>query len=315
LFDGKPIKKWDMGTFQDSDGSGYVLIHGGEIYKLSDDYKSVVGQINNNMTSGFESPTMLKKDGIYYFIGSHLTSWERNDNYYYTSNSINGPWVFRGIFAPEGSLTWNSQTTFVLPIVGTKETTYMFMGDRWSFPKQASSATYVWQPLSISGTALSLLTYQEAWQIDTKTGIVSTVKTADRIIDNTSTPIQYSGKWQHIAYGLSGSESKSDAKDASFSIPFNGKQIALYSFVGTENGYAKVVLEDKNGKVLLTAIVDMYSKSALSTPVFQSPILKKGDYKLSVFNTGERPNWSDKKKTIYGSTGNFISLDKVSIKE
>ena len=41
LFDGKPIRKWDMGTFQDKDGSGYVLIHGGEIYKLSDDYKSV----------------------------------------------------------------------------------------------------------------------------------------------------------------------------------------------------------------------------------------------------------------------------------
>ena len=313
LFNGKPIKKWDMGTFQDTDGSGYVLIHGGEIYKLSDDYKSVVEQINPNMTSGFESPTMLKKDGLYYLIGSHLTSWERNDNYYYTSNSIRGPWISRGLIAPEGSLTWNSQSTFVLPIKGTKDTTYMFMGDRWSFPKQASSATYVWQPLLISGTSLSIPTYQEAWQINVSTGMASAVKAGDSTIENTDKQIQYTGNWKHQNNGDSGSESKSDEKNSSFSIPFNGQQIALYSYVGTGNGYAKIELSDKKGKVVLTSLIDMYSKSLLSTPVFRSPILKKGDYKLTVSVTGERSNWSDKKKSIYGSTGNFVSLDKIII--
>lgn len=313
LFNGKPIKKWDMGTFQDTDGSGYILIHGGEIYKLGDDYKSVVEQINPNMTSGFESPTMLKKDGLYYFIGSNLTSWERNDNYYYTSNSIKGPWISRGLIAPEGSLTWNSQCTFVLPIVGTKNTTYMFMGDRWSFPKQASSATYVWQPLLISGTSLSMPTYQEAWQINTVTGIASAIKTGNTTIENTDKRIQYNGNWKHINNGDTGSESKSDEKEASFSIQFNGQQIVLYSYVGTENGYAKMVLSDKKGKVITPSQIDMYSKSSLSTPVFQSPILKKDDYKLTVYVTGERPNWSDKRKTKYGSTGNFVSLDKIII--
>jgi len=313
LFNGKPIKKWDMGVYQDTDGSGYILTHGGEIYKLSDDYKSVVEQVNPNMTSGFESPTMLKKDGLYYFIGSQLTSWERNDNYYYTSNSIKGPWISRGIIAPEGSLTWNSQSTFVLPIAGTKNTTYMFMGDRWSFPKQASSATYVWQPLTISGTSLSIPTYQEAWQMNIGTGIATEIKTADKIIENTDILIQYAGNWKHQNNGDSGSESKSVEKDASFSIQFTGQQIALYSYVGTENGYAKIVLYDKNGKVILTTLIDMYSKSILSTPVFRSPLLKKDDYNLTVHVTGERPNWSDKRKSIYGSTGNFVSLDKIII--
>lgn len=313
LFNGKPIKKWDMGTFQDQDGSGYVLIHGGEIYKLSDDYKSVVEQINPNMTSGFEAPTMLKKDGIYYLIGSNLSSWERNDNYYYTSNSIKGPWISRGLLAPEGSLTWNSQTTFVLPIEGTKNTTYLFMGDRWSFPKQASSATYVWQPILILGTSLSMPTYQEAWQINVSTGISSVIKTRDTTIENTDKQIQYTGNWKHLDNG-GVSVSKSDEKHASFSIQFSGQQIALYSYVSIENGYAKIVLSDKNGKVMLTSLIDMYSKSLLSTPVFRSPLLKKDDYKLTVYVTGERSNWSDKKKSIYGSTGNFVSLDKVIIK-
>ena len=41
LYNGKPVKRWDMGTFQDSDGKGYLLIHHGPIYRLSEDYKSV----------------------------------------------------------------------------------------------------------------------------------------------------------------------------------------------------------------------------------------------------------------------------------
>ncbi|MFV8464828.1 family 43 glycosylhydrolase [Flavobacterium sp. LB1P62] len=313
LFNDKPIKKWDMGTFQDKDGAGYILIHGGEIYKLSDDYKSVVEQINKNMTPGFESPTMFNKDGIYYLIGSNLTSWERNDNYYYTSNAIKGPWILRGLIAPEGTLTWNSQSTFVLAIEGTKGTTYMFMGDRWSFPKQASSATYVWQPLLISGTSLSMPTYQEAWQINTATGLASSIKTTDKIIDNTDKQIQYIGKWNHLNDEGVRSESKSDDKEASFSIKFSGSRIALYSYVGTENGYARVELSDKKGHTILKSLIDMYSKSSLSTQVFRSPILKNDTYTLTVFVTGERSNWSDKRKTDYGSTGNFVSLDKIII--
>ena len=37
LYNGKPVKRWDMGTFQDSDGKGYLLIHHGPIYRLSED--------------------------------------------------------------------------------------------------------------------------------------------------------------------------------------------------------------------------------------------------------------------------------------
>ncbi|WP_035651089.1 family 43 glycosylhydrolase [Flavobacterium sp. ASV13] len=315
LLDGKPIKKWDMGTFQDTDNSGYILVHGGEIYKLSDDYKSVTEKVNENITTGFESPTMLKKDNLYYFIGSHLTSWEKNDNYYYTSNSIKGPWEFQGLIAPKETLTWNSQSTFVLPIQGSKETTYMFMGDRWSFPKQASSATYVWQPLTISGKSLSIPVYQEAWKIDVSTGIISISDKKDQIINNRNKQIRYKGNWKYVTNGNMVYESESDDKDASFSIKFKGQQIGLTSFVGTENGYAKAVLTDKKGNTILTAIIDMYSKYSDLMQVFKSPILKKGTYKLTVSVTGERPNWSDKRKSNYGSTGYYISVTQIEIKK
>lgn len=185
----------------------------------------------------------------------------------------------------------------------------MFMGDRWSFPKQASSATYVWQPFVISGNSISMPNYKDAWQIDLSTGIASSLETSDKIIKNTDKQIQFNGNWKH-----NDSESKSEEKEASFIIQFTGQQIALYSLVSSENGYAKIILTNEKGKEIVTCFVDMYSKFSMSTPVFRSPVLKKGNYNLTVYNTGERPNWSDKKKTIYGSTGNYISLDKISIR-
>ena len=313
LFNGKPIRKWDMGTFRDKDGTGYVLTHGGEIYKLSDDYKRVTEQVNKNMTSGFEAPTMFRKDSLYYFLGSDLTSWERNDNYYFTATSLKGPWTRRDFFAPAGTLTWNSQTTFVLPIEGSKETAYIFMGDRWSFPKQASAATYVWQPLTVSGFSLSIPNYLEAWRINTSTGIASPVEIHGKRIENTDKKIiTYAGKWDH-ASDLS--ESMSDEKGASFSVKVNATRIGWYGVAKPNGGYARVILRNGKGKIILYSVVDMYSKYPNPGLRFLSPTLLKDRYTLTVAVMGERGNWSDKRKSVYGSTGYFISLDKIVIDE
>ena len=315
LFNGKPIRKWDMGTFQDQDGVGYVLFHGGLIYQLSEDYKSITQLVNNGFGSGFESPALFRKDSIYYFLGSHLTSWERNDNDYYTATSLKGPWTKRGFFAPEGTLTWNSQTTFVLPILGSKDTTFMFMGDRWSYPKQASAATYVWQPLTISGTSLSIPRYQQAWQVNLKTGVATNLETVGKTLENTDKKkITYTGNWEHAASETL-SESSTEAKDASFSVTFTGTQIGVYGLSRPDGGYARVTLRNSKGKTVLSSIIDYYSKYSSPGLRFQSPVLPKGTYTLTVQVMGERGNWSDKKKTTYGSTGYFISLDKVLVKE
>jgi hypothetical protein len=163
LFEGKPIKKWDMGVFQDTDGCGYLITHSGNLFKLSEDYAGITEQVVKNMTGQCEAPAIFKKDSVYFWLGSGLTSWERNDNYYFTATSLKGPWTERGLFAPEGTLTWNSQTTFVLTLAGSKDTTYLFMGDRWAYLRQNASATYVWQPLTIHGFSISLPDYKESW--------------------------------------------------------------------------------------------------------------------------------------------------------
>ncbi|MFC6099821.1 family 43 glycosylhydrolase [Olivibacter domesticus] len=310
LFNGEPIRKWDMGTFQDQDGLGYVLIHGGEIYKLAEDYKSVVEKVNESLASGFESPTLFRKDSLYYFLGSNLTSWERNDNYYFTATSLHGPWEKRGVFAPEGTLTWNSQCTFVLPIEGTKDTTYMYMGDRWSFPKQASAATYVWQPLIVSDSSLSIPVYQEAWKIDISHGMALPTSFEGKIIKSADkNRVRYVGNWAQDTLFLR----SSDMKGASFSTHFQGTQVAFYGMARPEGGYALVKLQNSNGKTVLSSIVDMYCKYPISALKFLSPRLPKDHYTLTVTVMGERGNWSDKRKSLYGSTGNMISLDKLII--
>ncbi len=314
LFDGKPIRKWDMGTFQDSDGSGYVLIHGGEIYKLGEDYKTVVEQVNKNMTSGFESPAMFKKDGLYYLLGSDLTSWERNDNYYYTAISLKGPWTRRNIFAPKETLTWNSQTTFVLPVKGSNDTTYIFMGDRWSFPKQASAATYVWQPVIIADTILSIPEYSDAWKINSATGETLPVATGNRIINLDAGAIKYAGSWEHKSSDGT-SERISQVKAASVEVKFTGKQIGFYSIARPDGGYARVVLRNSKGKVMVSAVVDMYCKYVVPTLKFLSPVLPIDNYTLTITVLGEHSSWSDKRKSDYGSTGNVVSISRIFIED
>ena len=310
LFNGKPIKKWDMGTFQDKDGSGYVLLHGGDIYRLNDDYKSIIEQVNKAMERGFESPAIFGKDSMYYFLGSDLTGWERNDNYYFTATSLYGPWTRRGFIAPTGTLTWNAQTTFVLPVQGSKETTYIFMGDRWSFPKQASAATYVWQALIFSDSSLSLPKYREAWTINQTTGEVSLVTGGEQTMLPTDVKITYSGKWQQDTLAVK----SSNEKNASFSVMVKGTQVGIRVLARPDGGYALITLQNGKGKTIITSTVDMYSKYPVSTLKFLSPILPKDNYKLTVSVLGENWYWVNKSKVRSGSLGYFVSLDRIVVK-
>jgi hypothetical protein len=314
LFEGKPIRKWDMGAFQDKDGAGYVLTHGGDIYRLADDYRSVAAQVNKAMAPhGFESPALFRDGDTYYFLGSNLTGWERNDNYYFTATSLGGPWAKQGLIAPEGTLTWNSQVTYVLPIEGTQGTTYMFMGDRWSFPLQASAATYVWQPLTVKDGRISLPRYRDAWTIDTRTGLAGEDPTAGRLIDDGDARIGYRGEWRPAAEPVT--HRVAGAKDAAFSLTFTGTGVNLYGVGTVDGGYARVTLNDSRGKTVLGTNVDMYAKVTQPTLKFASPVLPRGTYTMTVSVLGEGWYWLNKKRERSGSQGVAVSFDKVLVRD
>ncbi len=314
LFDGKPIRKWDMGTFQDTDGAGYVLLHGGDIYRLADDFKSVRDHVNTAMAEGFESPALFRKDDTYYFLGSNLTGWERNDNYYFTATTLRGPWTRRGSIAPAGTLTWNSQVTFVLPVEGAHGTSYMFMGDRWSYPRQASAASYVWQPLTVTGTTLAMPRYHDAWRIDTARGIAKPGPAGDASIAASDPRVRFSGAWRPATAGRAADRVTDDGK-ASVSVRFTGTQARLYSVARADGGYARITLRDDKGRELLSSTVDMYSRYPVSSLKFVTPMLPAGTYTITAAVLGEGWYWTNKKGERSGSAGHAVSFERLEIRK
>ncbi|KAE9978210.1 hypothetical protein BLS_000802 [Venturia inaequalis] len=158
----------DMGLYQDDDGTGYLLSedrpHGLHIYKLSSDYLKVESQ-TYMWPEKYESPAIVKRNGVYFMFASHLTGWQSNDNLYSTATSLSGPWSPWANFAPPGSKTFNSQTTYILPI---SKDLIVYMGDRW-VDGNLMRSTYVWLPLKIEGKKATL-TNQEHWSIDWDAG-------------------------------------------------------------------------------------------------------------------------------------------------
>jgi hypothetical protein len=137
-----------------------------QVYQLSDDYLTVASLVTS--LPQFESPAVVKIDGTYFIFGSHLTGWSTNDNQYSTATSMAGPWSAWKSFAPSGTNTCNSQVTFILPVVGSSGTAYMFLGDRWN-SNNLTDSRYIWQPLTIKGTAVSM-TCPTSWTLDAPAG-------------------------------------------------------------------------------------------------------------------------------------------------
>ncbi|SEN28184.1 Glycosyl hydrolases family 43 [bacterium A37T11] len=294
LYNGQPIARWDMGTFQDMDGSGYLLTHGGDIYRLNNTYHAAVEKIANDILGASESPAMFKKNGIYYYLFSHLTSWERNDNFYYTATNIKGPWLYQGIFAPAGSLTHNSQTTFVFPLVRDNDTIPLYMGDRWSFPHQASAATYVWLPMKTEGTKLSIPTVGNGW--DVKSYGQLNLDSFKMLVKGFKKPFVSHKKGQRMT------------------CSFTGSGVGIVGDYGPHGGYGRVQILDKRGKIYGSTWIDFYSKVPGKGIRYLSPKLPNATYSLTVEVTGEKPVWSNKAKTIfYGSDDCFVTVDSVLV--
>ena len=305
LYQGKPVKRWDMGTFQDTDGRGYLLIHHGPVYRLSDDYRSVETEVAHVKGAG-ESPAMFKKDGIYYLLYSNLTSWEKNDNFYFTAPRIEGPWTRRGLFCPEGRLTYNSQTTFVFPLRHGNDTVPMFMGDRWSYPRQASAATYVWMPLQAEGTKLSMPEYWQAWDM-------RTLRPTDALKGGKMLPsgkIRCPAHWRREDGAL-----VSDTPDSKMEMEFEGTHAAIIGESGPLGGYARVSVLDSQRDTVYSSLVDYYSKYPETAIRIITPCKPRGKYTLCVEVTGISPVWTDKSKRIYGSKGCRIGIRQAYIFE
>lgn len=177
----------DMSAITDGDAA-YVITESGYVYTLATDCHSWTERSANNAVNGtsggIESPTVFKKDGTYYWVGSHKTGWRANNNFYSTASSMKGPWTWQGYIAPvadtadklSAERTWLSQSTWVQPVEGCQGTVFVYWGDHWygtedtkNPGKHNDQATYVVQPLVFGATVL-MPTYYSTWTLDVALG-------------------------------------------------------------------------------------------------------------------------------------------------
>jgi len=174
----------DMSALTDGNNA-YVVTESGWVYPLASDCHSWLSANQypavNGTTSGSEAPTVFRAGNTYYWIGSSKTGWQANDDFYSTAAAMTGPWTYQGYVAPVGSLTWMTQSTWVMPVAGSQGTVYMYWGDHWdgqnsSDPGQHNYlTTYEFQPLIFNGTKISIPTYQISWKLDIGAGTWSTL--------------------------------------------------------------------------------------------------------------------------------------------
>lgn len=84
---------------------------------------------------------------------------------YSYAESLSGPWSEWTEFAPVDSKTFKSQVSYIQPL-GTDNAIYI--GDRWVDSNLAAS-TYIWLPLTISGTDVKL-EWHDSWAPDVAKG-------------------------------------------------------------------------------------------------------------------------------------------------
>lgn len=162
----------DIGQFVDDDGSAYLIFesrptHGFFIAKLSDDYLSVEKQMSF-IPVPLEGGALVHYKGLYYVLGSHLTGWRPNPNVYAVAKTLSGPWTTMQNIAPPDTSTYDSQSSMLLKVVGSKAETVIYMGDRWN-PKELWDSRYIWMPLQI-GDGKMVLPEPHPWAIDATTG-------------------------------------------------------------------------------------------------------------------------------------------------
>ncbi|WP_026925306.1 RICIN domain-containing protein [Glycomyces arizonensis] len=167
----------DQTVFVDDDGTGYLISAANEnydlhIYRLTDDYLGVEELLYSFDGDHREAPAIFKRNGVYFLVTSGATGWNPNQAQYATTTSFPTGWSGWQNFG--NGTTYNSQSTYVLEVAGSQQTSYMYMGDRWAGATGGTpnESTYVWLPLRFPSNNTLAMDWYSQITIDTATGVV-----------------------------------------------------------------------------------------------------------------------------------------------
>lgn len=162
----------DMTVFVDNDQKAYHIFASEEnqtlhICELSEDYLSHSGRYIRIAAGAANEAPALFFDGEYYWMfASGCTGWKPNQARLLRSKSIMGNWEYVGdpcrLSKEENArLTFHSQSTFILPIEG-KKNSFIFMADRWN-GKNLMDSRYIWLPVLFDKDGIPYLEWKKEW--------------------------------------------------------------------------------------------------------------------------------------------------------
>lgn len=170
---GRPmdIKSRDCNVFVDNDGTAYFISTTEEnqhlgLFRLSDDYLSAVGHTRLFPGQRREAPAIVRLGDRYFMFSSACTGWAPNQCKLSWSDDLRQGWS--ELESIGDSKAFRTQPAAILEIRGTKDTTYLYVGDRWKDPTLAETKTIMF-PVSFSDTTCDFQ-YRDSFQINFHTG-------------------------------------------------------------------------------------------------------------------------------------------------
>lgn len=160
----------DMTLFKDTDEKAYHIFSSEKnatmhIVKLSDDYLSATTDTNRIFIKKFrEAPALFKHNNKYYLLTSGCTGWSPNRAMVSETENLMGEWspLYDPCIGPKSETTFDSQSTFVLPINPSKGE-YLYMGDRWN-KLDLKESKYVWLPLRFKNGKV-VIEWKNKWSL------------------------------------------------------------------------------------------------------------------------------------------------------
>ena len=173
VWSGRPlgIKSRDCNIFQDIDGTTYFISTTEEnqhlgLFTLSTDYHEPISHTQLFPHQRREAPAVVRVGDYYFMFSSACSGWTPNQCKVSYSKSLTEGWSpLRNI----GDKTaFRTQAAAILSIKGTKQTTYLYVGDRWMDPTLPESKIIIF-PITFHGTECQFH-YMEEFDINFKTG-------------------------------------------------------------------------------------------------------------------------------------------------
>ena len=169
-FEGGQMSR-DMTLFVDDDEKAYHIYSSEEnltlhLAELTDDYLDYTGKYIRIAPTGYnEAPAIFKKGGKFFMITSGCTGWTPNAARLLSADTIWGDWKEHPnpCVGEDAEMTFYSQSTFVLPVVGKKDA-FIFMADRWK-PERPIDGSYVWLPILFENE-LPVLKWKDSWNLN-----------------------------------------------------------------------------------------------------------------------------------------------------